>query len=138
MQVVRSLCQDPTKNYNNSQQYSSVQNHNQKSEKAVLLRIYCCFLLACTRVMTSLAAAVSTAFLRRFAHSTHTLFFAFFPSLHALNSSRVIKRTPSPTVRILSFCTRFLLYDLRCVAASFAASISAMCFCNNTDLSTIN
>ena len=49
------------------------------------------------------------------------LFFAFFLLLRALNSFRVVKRTPSLTVRVPSCCNRFFLSDLRRVAALLAA-----------------
>jgi len=52
---------------------------------------------------------------------TRTLFFAFFLSLRALNSFRVVKRTLLATLRVPSFLTRFLLCDLRRVAALLAA-----------------
>jgi hypothetical protein len=65
------------------------------------------------------------------------LFFAFFLLLRALNSSRVVKRTLSLTVRVPFFCTYCLLCNLRCVAALFAALSLAMRFCNNTSLCAI-
>jgi hypothetical protein len=50
-----------------------------------------------------------------------TLFFAFFLSLRALNSLRVVKRTPSSIVKVLSCCSRFLLCNLRLFEALLAA-----------------
>jgi len=51
---------------------------------------------------------------------TRALFFAFFLLLRALNSFRVIKRTPLLTIRVPSYYIYFLLYNLRRVAALFA------------------
>ena len=53
--------------------------------------------------------------------SARALFFAFFPSLRAANSFRVVKRTPSSAVRIPLAYIRFLLRALRRKAASLAA-----------------
>lgn len=49
------------------------------------------------------------------------LFFAFFLLLRALNSFRAIKRSPFATFRVPSFFIRFLLCDLRRVAALLAS-----------------
>ena len=65
------------------------------------------------------------------------LFITFSLLLRALNYFRVVNRTPSLTVRVPPFCTRFLLCDLRFIAASFAALSLATRFCNNTSLYAI-
>jgi hypothetical protein len=52
---------------------------------------------------------------------TRTLFFAFFLSLRALNSLRVVSCTPSLIVKVPYCCTRFLLRDLRLLKALLAA-----------------
>jgi hypothetical protein len=52
---------------------------------------------------------------------TRTLFFAFFLLLRALNSLRVVSRTPLLIVKVPCCCTRFLLYNLRLLEALLAA-----------------
>ena len=53
--------------------------------------------------------------------SMRILFVPFFLSLRALNSFKVVRRTPSLAVRVPSACIRFFLRALRREAASLAA-----------------
>ena len=68
---------------------------------------------------------------------TRALFFTFSLLLRALNSFRVVNRTPFLTVRVPPFYTRFLLCDLRFIAALFTALSLATRFYNNTSLCAI-
>ena len=63
---------------------------------------------------------------------TRALFFTFFLLLRALNSVRVIKRTPLLTIRVSSYYIYFLLYNLRYVAALFTTLSLALRLVINT------
>ena len=68
---------------------------------------------------------------------TRALFFTFSLLLRALNSFRVINRTPSIIIRVPPFYTPFLLCDLRFIAALFTALSLVTHFYNNTSLYAI-
>jgi hypothetical protein len=63
---------------------------------------------------------------------TRTLFFTFYLFLRAANSFLVVSYRPSAATRAPSRCIRFLLCNLRRVAASLATLSLALRFVSNT------